>query len=234
MLRLFELVVEDGTPISPYAWRVRLTLEKLGLPFERVGVGFTEIRTIAGGQFATVPVLQDGELFIADSWNIADYLDERYAEGSLLGSACEKSMIRFVDRWCRHRLLQPLTRICVLDILSRLRPADQAYFRQSREARLGARLEQVVAERAGRIVAFRHELEPLRSGLSEAPFVGGDEPGYADFIAAAALIWAGSVCTTRLLEQDDPVLAWFERCLALAGDVGLDLAFPGLMRAPSC
>jgi len=233
MLRLFELVVNDGTPISPYAWRVRLTLGKLGIPFEHVGVGFTEIRTIADGQFATVPVLEDGDLFLADSWDIAEHLDGRYAEGSLLGSAREKDTIRFVERWCRHRLLAPLTRICVLDILGRLRPADQAYFRQSREARLGARLEQVVADRTERVAAFRRELEPLRSGLSEAPFVVGDEPGYPDFIAAAALIWAGSVCTIPLLEQDDPVLTWFERCLALAGDVRPNLVFPGFMRAPS-
>ena len=230
MLRLFELVMDDGTPISPYAWRTRLSLGRLRLPYEPVGVGFGEIRGIADGQFATVPVLQDGALFIADSWAIAKHLDQHYAAGALLGSGREESMIRFFDRWCRQRLLAPLTRICVLDILNRVQPADRAYFRQSRESRLGARLEEVVADREESVATFRHELGPLRSGLSEAPFVAGEEPGYADFIAAAGLIWAGTVATIRLLEPGDPVMGWFERCLAVAGNAGSELDFPGLAR----
>ncbi len=217
MLRLYELVLEDGTAISPYAWRTRLALERLRLPFVAAGVGFTEIKTIGEGQFATVPVLQDGDLFIADSWAIVKHLDGRYGGGNLLGSTRDQNMIRFFDSWCRHRLLAPLTRICVLDIFARLRPADQAYFRQSREARLGATLEEAVADRAERVVDFRRELEPLRAGLSEEPFLGGAEPTYADFIGVAALIWAGSVSTIQLLEPDDAVLAWFRRCLAFVG-----------------
>lgn len=215
MLRLFELVLEDATPISPYAWRVRLALAQLRLPFEAIGVGFTGIRTIAQGRFATVPVLQDGELYIGDSWAIADHLDARYGAGALLGSAGERKMVRFFDRWCRLRLLAPLTRICALDILERLRTEDREYFRRSREARLGAQLEQVVAGREKKVISFRQELEPLRSGLAESPFVGGDTPNYADFIGAAAFLWAGSVSTIQLLDDDDPVAGWFERCRAI-------------------
>lgn len=228
MLHLYELVVEDGTPISPYAWRTRLTLGKLELPFRPVGVGFGDIRSIADGPFSTVPILLDGETFVADSWAIAEHLNERYAGGALLGPEREKALTRFFDRWCRYRMLAPLTRICVLDILARLRPADREYFRQSREARLGAGLEQVVVDRAERIAAFRQGLEPLRSGLSEAPFICGEEAGYADFIAAAALIWAGAVCTALLLEPGDPVLTWFGRCLEFDATTGSDLTFPGL------
>lgn len=134
MLRLFELVLEDGSPISPYAWRVRLALEQLRLPFEAIGVGFTGIRTIAEGQFATVLILQDGDLIIGDSWTITEHLDERYGGGALLGSPRERNMIRFFDRWCRHRLLVPLTKICVADILARLRTEDREYFRIARGA----------------------------------------------------------------------------------------------------
>lgn len=230
MLRLYELVLGDGTPISPYAWRTRLTLEWLQLPFEAVGVGFCEIRTVAEGQFATVPVLQDGAQFVGDSWAIARYLDERCG-GRLLGSNRELTMVRFFDGWCRHRMLAPLTRICVLDIFVRLRPADQDYFRRSREARLGATLEQVVVDRTDRLLKFRQDLEPLRIGLSDSPFLGGAEPVYTDFIGVAALIWAGSVSTIELLDQDDPVLTWFRRCLAVVGGAGPDLTPGSLLRA---
>ena len=37
MLRHFELVLEHGTPISPYAWRVRLALAQLRLPWKQSG-----------------------------------------------------------------------------------------------------------------------------------------------------------------------------------------------------
>lgn len=233
LLQLFELVLEDGTSFSPYAWRVRLALDALRLPYETTGVGFADITTIGDGQFATVPVLQDADLVLGESWAIAEHLDERYGGGTLLGSAREKQLIRFFDRWCRHRLLAPLTRICVLDILMRLHPADRDYFRHSREARLGAPLEQIVADRHERLAAFRLELDPLRSTLLEAPFIGGDTPSYADFIGVAALVWAGTVSTIGLLEPDDPLLAWFDRCLAATGNTGPSLTSPGLQSASS-
>lgn len=47
-MQLLELVLEE-----------QLALERLRLRFEAVGVGFNGKPTIAGGQFATVPVLQD-------------------------------------------------------------------------------------------------------------------------------------------------------------------------------
>ena len=47
-MQLLELVLEE-----------QLALEQLRLRFEAVGVGFNGKPTIAGGQFATVPVLQD-------------------------------------------------------------------------------------------------------------------------------------------------------------------------------
>lgn len=82
---------------------------------------------------------------LTDSWQIAEHLDRQYGGGALLTSVRKTQLIRLSHHWCRHRLLAPLTRICVLDILKRLQPADRAYCRQSREDRLGTPLEQTVA-----------------------------------------------------------------------------------------
>jgi glutathione S-transferase len=216
-LCLFELVVEDGTAISPYAWRTRFLLMRLGLQFKTEGVGFTGIREIADGQFTTVPVLCDGENYIADSWHIADYLDARTG-GCVFEGAGERAMVRFFDIWARAALLLPLTRICARDIWRRLKPEDRDYFRVSREARLGMTLEAAEAERSETIAGFSQGLDPLRQALKECPFIGGAAPNYADFIALSAFVWAGSVTTVQLLDLQDPLCAWIIRGFALFGE----------------
>lgn len=47
------------------------------------------------------------------------------------------------------------------------------------------------------------------------PFVGGETPLYADYVAASGLQWARVACALPVLAADDPVAAWFERVLDL-------------------
>jgi len=64
----------------------------------------------------------------------------------------------------------------VKDIHDILDPADQAYFRETREKRLGRTLEELVAGRDGEFAAFGPKLEPLRHALKYQPWFGGDGP----------------------------------------------------------
>lgn len=74
-----------GTKLSGHAHRVELLLRMLELPFEyanapadvRAGAAFRRLNPL--GQ---IPVLQDGELTLADSNAILVYLVKRYAPGS--------------------------------------------------------------------------------------------------------------------------------------------------------
>jgi glutathione S-transferase len=68
--------------ISQYSEKVRLILDYKGLEYRKVevtpGVGQVEVFRLSGQ--AKVPVLKDGDTVIADSTEIALYLDKKYPE----------------------------------------------------------------------------------------------------------------------------------------------------------
>ena len=76
------------------------------------------------------------------------------------------------------------------------------------------------AGREGRLDAFRARLNPLRTTVKASPFVGGERPMYADYLVFGAFQWARSISPFRLLAGDDPIAAWFGRCLDLYGGLG--------------
>jgi len=103
--------------------------------------------------------------------------------------------------------------LIVADIPLHLKPVDAAYFRQTREARFGKPLEQVVAGRDQSVEGFRRALDPMRLTLKTQPYLGGAAPNYADYIVFGAFQWARAVSPFKLLTADDPVYAWRERLL---------------------
>jgi glutathione S-transferase len=169
----------------------------------------------------TVPVIRDGDRVVTDSFAIALYLDEVYPDRpTLFGGEGGKAMARFIERWSQLTLHPYKGEAVLVDIHSGLGPLDQAYFRQSREARYGKPLEQVPAGRDAGLAAYRRSLEPLRSMLTYQPFIGGASPLFADYIVFGAFQWARVVSSYQLLAADDPVAAWFQRCLDLHGGIG--------------
>ena len=66
---------------------------------------------------------------------------------------------------------------------------DKAYFRESREARLGKPLEVFAADSDAEKATFGAKLEPLRHMLKFQPFIGGQTPLFADYIVFGALQW---------------------------------------------
>ncbi len=111
-------------------------------------------------------------------------------------------------------MLNPaIARMVVVDILNHLTASDQPYFRETREQRLGMKLEAAAADRESRLPAFSQLLEPLRQTLSVQPFLGGDAPLHPDYIVFGSLMWPRCISELRLLEPDDPVNAWSERLL---------------------
>jgi glutathione S-transferase len=230
--RLFELTNRSGSSFSPYVWRAKFALARKGIAYESVPVGFTEIGGIGAGTFRTVPILRDDDHWVQGSWEIADHLDREYPEQPLFLTAQERALARFFDQWLAGDVIANLFRICVFDIYVALREADQAYFREGREKRLGQSLEAAHDARHAFLPVLHQRLQPLRRHLRDQSFVGGDEPDYADYTAASALIWGGSVATTPLLPDDDTLLPWLRRCLDLHGGVGAALVLQGLPALP--
>jgi glutathione S-transferase len=222
-LQLYELVGTDSArPFSPFCWRTRMALAHKGLDHGSIPWRFTEKDTIAPHGSEKVPVLLHGEKPVADSWVIANYLEDAFPNRpSLFGGEGGRAAFRLINAWGDVTVNGGMFPLIVSDIPSHLGPVDADYFRRSREARLGRKLEEVAAERDKSVAAFRRSLEPMRMTLRAQPYLGGSQPNYADYIAFGGFQWARVVSPFRLLEQDDPIYAWRERLLD---------AFDGLAR----
>jgi len=218
-LKLFELVGRDAArPFSPYCWRIRMALAHKGLSAETIPWCFTQTDAIAAYGSNKVPVLLDGDRAVADSWAIANYLEDAYPDRpSLFGGGGGRAMARMINGWGDVTVIGGLVRLIVSDIPALLAPADADYFYRSREARFGRPVNEVTAGRDTEVGDFRKSLDPLRLTLKTQPFLGGQAPNYADYIVFGGFQWARVVSDFKVLLKDDPVYQWRERLLDAFG-----------------
>jgi len=219
MLKLYDLAgAEDARRFSPYCWRARMALAHKGLEVETIPWRFTEKERIAPSGQGRVPVLVDGDKWIADSWTIANYLEDKYPDRpTLFGGPAGRALTRFYVGWADAALHAGIIRIVMLDIWRHVHPRDRDYFRKSREERFGKSLEAVVADREKFLPAFRDSLTPLRLVLKAQPFLGGDQPLQADYVVFGSFQWARCISDFELLSPEDPIHAWRGRILDLHG-----------------
>jgi glutathione S-transferase len=135
----------------------------------------------------------------------------------LFGEKIGRALARFVQNWTETVLQAGLIRLVVLDIYRHCRREDQAYFRQSREERFGASLEDVVRDREASLLAFRASLDPLRRTVERQDFLCGSAPAYADYIVFGAFQWARTISDFEVLANEDPIRNWRSRMLDLFG-----------------
>lgn len=226
---LYELVLANGRSMSPFVWRVRYALAHKALPVRSVALGFTEIPGVCGGRFKTVPIIEDGATAVCDSWDIVDYLERTYPARPLFATPAEYASARFFDAWFTTEVLRRMFGVCALNIHDSARPEDQAYFRSSRETRLKTTLEAFVADRHAVRLRLREALAPLRQHLARYPFIGGEAPSYADYIALGAFLWVASVADLPLLAADDSLRTWLDRGFDLYGGIGRDPRMTALL-----
>ncbi|MBR0556134.1 glutathione S-transferase family protein [Ciceribacter sp. L1K23] len=216
-ITLYSLCGADrGRPFSPHCWKVVMALRHKGLDYVEEPLAFTAIPTIEGGATKTVPLLRDGDRLVADSFSIADYLDQAYADRpTLFGGEAGRAAARFVESFSQSVVHPAITKIAVMDIHDMLDDVDQSYFRESRRQRLGRDISEFVPGRQAEIEAFPAKLQPLRVMLGHQPFIGGASPLFADYIVFGALQWLRITTGSVHLPGDDPVQSWFERLLDL-------------------
>ena len=217
-IRLYDLVGQDDRRFSSNCCKTRYALAHKGLACETIPTRFADIPSIGDGSFPTIPVIEDGETRLGDSWEIAGYREATYPDApSLFGGSAGVEYARFIARWCETQIHPLAMTMIVHDIYECLDPADKPYFWESRAKRLGRPIDEVVVGREDRLPELRARLEPLRRVVAGQSFLGGEEPVYADYIAMGPFIWARRVSPFALLEPDDPVHAWMHRCLDLYG-----------------
>jgi glutathione S-transferase len=216
-MKLYDLAGRDPEHrFSPYCWRIRLALAHKGATAELIPWRFTDKAAIAFSGQGKVPVLVDGETVVFESTRIAEYLEAKFTDRpSLFGGPAAQAITRFVTAWTDLSLVPALVRCYVSDIVRHLDEQDVAYFRETREARFGAQLEDVTSDRDERLPALRQLLAPLRSVLGQQPYLAGAEPLYADYSVFGAFQWARMVSHFEILEENDPIHAWRERLLDL-------------------
>ena len=198
---------------SPYCWRTRYALAHKQLPVETIPWRFTEKDVIAPSGQTLVPVLVDGDRWIADSWTIANYLEDRFPDRpSLFGGAQGRSLNRFYSSFADSLVaaIFPLSR-SISFTTSPTRIAT--IFARAAQQRVKTTLETFVADRDARLPAFRASLAPMRATLKEQPFFGGAQPLYADYAVFGPLQWARCISPYALLAEDDPIRLWRDRLL---------------------
>src|SRR3954462_7705894 len=160
-LKLYELVGTDAArPFSPFCWRTRMALAHKGLSAETIPWCFTEKDAIAPHGSEKVPVLLAGDRSIVDSWTIANYLEDTYPDRpSLFGGEGGRAMGRMLNWWGDTVVVAGMFPFIVADIHGPLRPVDQVYFGERREARFKKSLEEVASNRDTGVDHFRKSLD---------------------------------------------------------------------------
>lgn len=186
-----------GMKLSGHSHRVELFLSLLGLPYEYVAVNLgagehKQPEFLALNPFGQVPVIQDGELTLADSNAILVYLESRYGDGRWLPR--DPVAAAQVQRWfsvAAGPLAFGAAFARVVNVFKR--PDDPA----PAIARAHALLKVMDAE------------------LAQRPFLAGEHPTLAD---VANYTYTARVPEGNVSLADYPaVRAWLSRIEALPG-----------------
>lgn len=149
----------------------------------------------------TLPVIQDLSTgaIISGSTNISEYLDRTYSDTPLLFPPGTRSLTEAFHAALRAANGPSLYKLVIVPQVLYLNPRSHDYYRETREATYGKRLEEICPEGE----ASEANWKQLEAGLAkisgwlkaagDKPFFGGDAPIHADFILVAALTWARKV-----------------------------------------
>jgi glutathione S-transferase len=225
-IKLYDLAArDDAIRFSPYCWRIRLALAHKGLAAETIPWRFSEKDQLAFSGQGKVPVILDGERCIADSWTIAEYLEDTYPDRpALFNGAAGHALTRFINQWTADVLHPAIARLILPEIHAMLHPRDQEYFKTTRERFLGCSFEQLAAARESYLAVLHQTLKPLAATLGQQPYLAGTAPAYADHIVFGALQWL-RVCSTHDVTSPQPALAGWAARMLNAYD-GLAAAMP--------
>jgi glutathione S-transferase len=224
-IKLYDLAA--GNPkimFGPFAWRSRMALLHKGLDFEVLPWRFSDNTKIGPNNFASVPVLQDGDTWVGDSWDIALYLDKKYPDRpTLMNGAESEAYAQFVMGACGSLVFPAAIPVAVYQAFQILDEASKPYFRESREKMFGARLEDIHVDQEKGKAGLAAALKPFNETLAKSPFLGGNSPTYADYVLFGVLKWVDIVSSYRAIDESSEVGKWFVRLEGMYGGYARDV-----------
>ncbi len=213
MIEVYDLAGANSLRFSPFCSRTKAALRYKGLDYTTLPIRFCDKDKLAFSKQDRVPVITDNGTVVSDSWKIAEYLEDRYPEARLFPGPGMKEACRFFNLYIDNTLHPALFPVVVYDIFEKIEPVDRAYFRENREARLGAPLEDIAARRA----EFRPRLKSVLADL-EAVALGHEYLfevfTYADVCLFGSFTFAMRVSDEPLLDAAPSLARWWERMQA--------------------
>ena len=213
MIEVYDLAGADSLRFSPFCSRTKAALRHKGLDYTTVPIRFCDKDKLSFSKQDRVPVIKDNDTVVSDSWKIAEYLEDHYPEARLFPGPGMKEACRFFNLYIDKTLHPALFPVVVGDIFEKIEPVDRDYFRENREARLGATLEDIAARRND----FRPRLQSVLADL-EAVALGHEYLfevlTYADFSLFGTLTWVTRVSDEPLFDAAPALAGWWERMQA--------------------
>ncbi|KAJ4200785.1 hypothetical protein NW759_015811 [Fusarium solani] len=221
---LYDLACTKNVCFSPVVWRIRLMLNYKLIPYRTIFLEFPDIEpTLQGLGLAphdsgsgskhkyTVPAIQhvSTNTFIMDSPAIAEFLESTYPDPPL---PLTSKLGHEIETKARSAVGPAFGASVMPREIYILSPQAQEYFRSTREASLGRRLEDLLdpkkEEQAWAAVADKMRLvgELMLTHKVDGPFVLGAQPSYTDFFIA------GSLQSARVVDE-----VVFQRCIKYPG-----------------
>lgn len=166
-----------GAALSPFVRKVRLSLAHKQLPYRQEVILPTNqpdwYRELS--PLGRIPALRDGELGLADSSVICQYLDEQYPEtASLLGeNATQRAQVRWLEKYADYELAP----LCTFSVF-RNRALKPTMGQACNEAEVQATLNDKLPP----------HFDYLERTLGAAPYFVGEQLSLADLAIACQLI----------------------------------------------
>jgi len=213
MIEIYDLTGANSLRFSPFCSRTKAALRYKGLDYTTVPIRFCDKDKLAFSKQDRVPVITDNGTVVSDSWKIAEYLEDHYPEAKLFPGPGMKEACRFFNLYIDNTLHPALVPVLVYDIFEKIEPVDRDYFRENREARFGARLEDLAAKRD----EFRPRLKSVLADL-EAVALGHEYLfevfTYADVCLFGSFTFAMRVSDEPLFDAAPSLARWWERMQA--------------------
>jgi len=218
----------EGKAWSPNTWKTRFALNFKGVPYQTEWIEYPDIADkwkslgiphssykADGSPHYTCPAIVDPSTGakVSNSIQIAVYLDQQYPnEAKLFPPGTHALQHAFFDTF--EASLVPLFQFGLPATFKRLNVASQQYFRETREKRLGKKMEEatpVGEERAKEWAkvqaAFDAANKWYQKGEADGPYLLGKKPGFADFVVASWAFWLKKVCGEGSSEWKD-ICSW--------------------------